>query len=347
MQISHEKGISIDMARKFYSIEWINKMVDYMAELGMNTLNLHFSDNQGFRIQCDTFPQTVSEQHWTKDEVRALIAKCKSLGIQIIPEFDAPGHLYQILKSFPQYIAPDLRDDTVEGFAHMKNNGLDISNPEAVDFIKKFYKEYAELFADSKYFHIGADEYFTFENPETVPQLTAYAKEKYGPEADAIDAFVAFVNDIAAYIKELGFIPRAWSDGFYRKNRNGVVELDKDIQICYWTKWHKDMATPEDFLEKGHKLVNFCDNFFYYVLGENAGYTYPTYEKINSEWTVKRFPHNQEMSEENFKNVLGTSFSIWSDKPEAQTEQEVWDGVKGPLKAMMEILNQNIPTEVK
>lgn len=324
-----EKALMLDMGRKFYTKDWIINLVNYMASLKMNTLQLHFSENTGFRIACETYPEIVSEDHLTKAQVREIIDHAKSHGIQVIPDFDTPGHLQQILSFYPHFQL----DQTPEGV-----KALDITNPEARAFIKAIYKEYAELFHDSKFFHIGADEFIDFDKVDEFPNLLAYSKKHYGEEASGMEAYVEYTNEIAQYVESLGFTARVWNDGFYRKNRASVVELRPSIQITYWTQWNKNMADPETFIDKGFKLINFCDNFFYYVLGENAGYTYPTEEKIRDGWTIDRFPHERLLRPQDMPAVIGTSFAIWCDKSEAQTEEEVFAGVKGPLKAMMDII---------
>jgi hexosaminidase len=99
------------------------------------------------------------------------------------------------------------------------------------------------------------------------------------------------------------------------------------------------MVEGGEFINRGYKVINFCDNYFYYVLGENAGYTYPTAEKIKEEWYPEKFSSNQpDPTPEQMKAVIGTSFAIWSDRPDAQTMEEVFAGIKGPLKAMVEKL---------
>ena len=332
--IAYEKALMLDMGRKFFTKEWILTLLDYMHELKMNTLQLHFSENEGFRIECEIIPEIVSEAHLKKVEVREIIEYAKVREIQLIPDFDTPGHLKQILQHYPHF----LLEKNEKCMEDKEVKALDITSKAAREFIKKIYAEFAELFKESTYFHIGADEFIDFEKVESYPKLIEYSREHYGSHATGMEVYVEYTNEIADFIKALGFTPRVWNDGFYRKNQACLVKLNKDIQVCYWTKWHPSMAEPETFIESGHQLINFCDNCFYYVLGENNGYTYPTEEKIRTEWQVNRFPHNGYLSQEHMKSVIGTSFAIWCDRPDAQTEAEVFSGIKGPLKAMMEIL---------
>lgn len=68
-----ERGVILDIGRKFYSIDFLKELVDYMASLKMNALQLHFSDNEGFRLECETIPEITSEKFLTKQEMTDLI----------------------------------------------------------------------------------------------------------------------------------------------------------------------------------------------------------------------------------------------------------------------------------
>jgi len=332
--MKYEKALMLDIGRKNFTKAWIFKLLDYLHELKMNTLQLHFSENEGFRIECESYPEIVSKEHFKKSEIREIIAYAKAYQIQIIPDFDTPGHLKQILTHYPHFQL----EKTEDGQTTKEAKALDITNQEARNFIKKIYAEYASLFKDSKYFHIGADEFIEFDKINQYPQLVEYAKKHYGAQATGIEVYVEYTNEIAEFIQQLGFIPRVWNDGFYRKNRQCTIKLNQEIQVCYWTKWDPNMAEPEAFIENGHQLINFCDNYFYYVVGENAGYTYPTAKKIQNEWQINLFPHGKKLSPKAMTSVIGTSFAIWCDKPKAQSEDEILSGIKDPLKAMMDII---------
>ena len=45
----------------------------------MNALQIHFSENMGFRIECETDPSIVSDQYLTKTEVREILAEAKKI----------------------------------------------------------------------------------------------------------------------------------------------------------------------------------------------------------------------------------------------------------------------------
>ena len=287
-----------------------------MACFQFTHLQLHFSENEGFRIESQQFPEIVSEEYLTKQEIRELIAYARNHAIAIIPDFDSPGHLRQVLAQKPEWQLP-----TADGTRD--DRALNILDSEAVAFIQEVYREYAQLFEDSTYFHIGADEFIDFDHLENFPQMIEAARERYGEKASGIEVFIDYVNELTAFVESLGFVVRVWNDGFYRLNRQEQTTLTENCQISYWTRWNQNMAPADVFFEKGYTMINHNDNFFYYVLGEAAGYTYPTYEKISNEFQLTTFANGQQVAQEQLAQTQAIALSVWADVPEAQTSREV------------------------
>lgn len=331
-----ERALHLDIGRKFYPKAWILDRLREMSELKLNTLQLHFSEHEGFTFESERHPEVMSERYLTKAEIREIIAEAKRLHIALIPSLDSPGHLAYALRHRPEWLLKNKNGEPARG-------ALDITNPEAVAFVRDLIDEYAELFAGSDYFHIGGDEFIDFSHFADYPQLGRYAREELGIEGGTeVDAYVAYLNAVADRLEARGFVARVWNDGLYRDGQNQRVALKTSVQITYWTKWDRKMATAQTFADKGHELVNFNDAYFYYVLGEHAGYLYPTGAKIYESWHPGLLPRiaegePQEWTQPYPSALIGCSFSVWSDKPEAQTIEEVAAGIREPLRAMAEL----------
>ena len=153
-----ERRLHVDCARKYISKDWFIRQIREMSYMKMNTLQMHFSENLGFRIECETDPAIVSDQYLTKEEVREIIKEANKYGIKVIPSLDSPGHVDQILKAHPEY-------GQISNTGEHYKSGLDITNPEAVEYIRSLYLEYMELFEGCTDFHIGGDEYMEFDRP--------------------------------------------------------------------------------------------------------------------------------------------------------------------------------------
>ncbi|WP_413115842.1 beta-N-acetylhexosaminidase [Streptomyces sp. CY1] len=325
-----QRGLNLDIARKFFSAGWIEARMREMADLKLNQLALHFSDDQGFRIQSTSHPEIVSAQHLTKAQVREIVALGQRLHITVIPEIDSPGHLGAVIRAHPQLQLRNAGGTTFQG-------SVDISNPASARIVDQLMREYAPLFP-GRWWHLGADEYLalTVKDPQaSFPKLVAAAKAKYGPNARVQDLVTGWLNDRARLARQLGKQPKAWNDGFFA---GGVVKPDKDIEVEYWTGRLKETARPPlEYLKEGRKVVNLNDSYLYYVLGEPGGFTYPTGERIYESWSPAVLRGSTPVADKSLtgpNRILGARFAIWGDRPDAQTAAQVAQGIRLPLAAL-------------
>ncbi|MFJ8084772.1 glycoside hydrolase family 20 protein [Streptomyces sp. NPDC096205] len=324
------RALMLDIARKPYSADWIEDRVRELGDLKFNQLGLHFSDDQGFRIQSDTHPEIVSREHLTKAQVRRIVRLAASRHITVVPEIDSPGHLGAVLDAHPEL---KLRD--VQGVA--ARGAVDISDPDAAEIVDDLLGEYAELFPGGPW-HLGGDEYLALmvSDPEgSYPQLATDARESYGPDAGIADLATGWLNDRADTVRALGRTPLAWNDGFYRST---TFPPDRDIQVAYWTGKEIGAREPAGYLEAGRKVVNYNDEFLYYVLGEPQTFVYPTGERIYEQWTPRVLRGTDPVPARYDAQILGGSFAVWGDLPRSQTQEQVAAGIRMPLRATVQKL---------
>ena len=335
------KILHLDCGRKYFSKDWIIALLNEMKADGYNQLQLAFG-NDGLRFLLDNMSFTANgttyshktvvskveagnklqnnsgDARWlTQTEMDEIIAAAKEKGIEIVPLLNLPGHANAIL---------DIADDTYN--ASGSNNTLNVaSSEEARNFGMAIFKKYVDYFAGKgcKFFNFGADE---------------YANDVYGPSdsrfsfsqlnSTQYSTFVSFINELAAYIKTkdvngVKMTPRAFNDGLYYNNQN--VTIDTDIQCCYWSSgWDTyKVVSAATIAKKGHSMIN-THGDFYYVLGKtdqfDSGYSY-----------AKNFSNKAFMSS-NVNSPVGSMFCIWSDYPNAETEQVVAQKVRLPMRAM-------------
>ena len=286
----------------------------------MNVLWLHFSENEGFRIDSERHPEVPSRFHLTKDEVREIIALCGDLFVDINPALDCPGHLGTALLEHPRW---RLNRQMTEPLY----SALDITNPEARAFLLELVDEYAELFAGSKVFHIGGDEFIDFNHFELFPEMEACAKERLGPDCGGVDLYVDFLNEVIAHVRAKGFQVRVWNDGLFRPDQAEHVELDRNVQIGFWSNWDKGMAPLQAFLDRGYQVVNYHSEYLYFILLIRQDYKDPDPERILKEWAPGRFPTHPLTGPQTLdpasRQMLGCCYSIWSDWPDLEDEEEV------------------------
>ncbi|MFF3673831.1 glycoside hydrolase family 20 protein [Streptomyces sp. NPDC002120] len=321
-----QRGLNLDIARKHFTPDWIEDRLREMADLKLNQLGLHFSDDQAFRIQSDTHPEIVSTPHLTKAQVREITALAARLHITVVPEIDSPGHLGAVLRAHPDLQLRDVQGKAVKG-------AVDISNPAAAKLVDELLREYQPLFPGGAW-HLGADEYqaLVYRDPQaSFPQLARAAQQRYGPSARVQDLATGWLNDRADTVRPSGKALKAWNDGFFA---GGVTSAAKDLQVEYWTGKEIGARPPLEYLREGRKLVNLNDEFLYYVLGEPNEFTYPTGRRIYEEWTPLVLRGTTPVPASYGNQILGGRLAVWADLSGAQTQAQVADGIRLPLAAL-------------
>ncbi|MEW9548452.1 family 20 glycosylhydrolase [Nonomuraea sp. NPDC050783] len=277
-----ERGVMIDLGRMYFSLDWLKARVRDMAYLKLNTLHLHLTDDEGWRVESDLGVQ--SAQHLTKNEIKSLVDYAVKYRITVIPEIDMPAHLGALLQKYPQYRLVD-KDGNVSP------TKIDFTIPAAWDLLKSVIIEYLPLFP-GKYWHLGQDEYLANSQYAHYPQLEQYAKATVGPDATAKDAVIQFANEMNAFVRSKGKIGRAWNDNV---GPGTTIEVDTNVVIQYWTDSDSEDLfgpngpyTPQTLLDKGYQIVNdsFLPTYAYPSGGRTpqirVGYLYDS-------WSAEQF----------------------------------------------------------
>ncbi|GAA4918770.1 beta-N-acetylhexosaminidase [Streptomyces coeruleoprunus] len=161
------RGAMLDVSRHFFTVDQVKRYVDQLALYKVNTLHLHLSDDQGWRIAVDSWPRLAtyggSTQvgggpggHYTKAQYRDLVAYAAARHIEVVPEIDMPGHTNAALASYAALncdgVASPLYTGTEVGFS-----SLCVRKDLTYAFIDDVIRELAAL-TPGRYLHIGGDE---------------------------------------------------------------------------------------------------------------------------------------------------------------------------------------------
>lgn len=154
------RGLMIDVCRHFMQVDVIKRNLEAMAALKMNVFHWHLSDDQGFRVECKTFPKLhelgSDGFYFTQAQIKDVIEYAAARGIRVIPEFDIPGHSTAWFTAVPE-LASAPGPYTIERRWGMFDPVFNPTVEATYEFFDKFLKEMTALFPDP-YFHIGGDE---------------------------------------------------------------------------------------------------------------------------------------------------------------------------------------------
>lgn len=342
----------LDCGRKYFRVKEIEGIIDQLAENHYTHIQLAFG-NDGLRFLLDDMSVTVNGTTYDSKKVTtaikngnssynsdtsamsgelsqgdmdAIIAYANGKGIQVIPMFNAPGHMYTVVKAKNELKMGDGYEN-VETYGQDKspNWAIKPTDGTAVAFAEALLQKYAAYFASkgSTMFNVGADE--------------------SGLNSDNYLAYAKMVNAMNKIVKSEGMKTLAYNDGIYHtsyssalkgKGENGAdFTFDTDIIICYWTDG-KNLATVETLLGKGFEVLNNTNNW-YYVLGDflfkiwaDGQWGYET--ALNG---IKNTPVTQMKDGKDYANskqLLGSILCVWCDGPSVGYDENGYSSPSHP-----------------
>ena len=164
------RGAMLDVARHFRPVDDVLRYLDEIALLKLNVLHLHLTDDQGWRIAIDAWPELTGVGastsvggdgggFYTKDDYRRIVAYAAERYITIVPELDLPGHTNAALSAYPELTADGVAPAPYEGIeVGFSSLSAAPERAEATDrFLADVTREVAEL-TPGPWLHLGGDE---------------------------------------------------------------------------------------------------------------------------------------------------------------------------------------------
>jgi hexosaminidase len=150
------RGVMIDVARHFYSVADIERVIDQAAMYKLNVLHLHLSDDQGWRIAIGAYPDLTAvgasfdgrPGYYTQAQYKAIVAYAAARYITVIPEIDGPAHTTAAATAMAT--GHDPADIAIDPSAPADNANVQ-------KFLTTVIGEITAM-SPGPYFHIGGDE---------------------------------------------------------------------------------------------------------------------------------------------------------------------------------------------
>lgn len=218
------KGLSLDIARSFFPLPEIERLVDRMAGVGLNILHLHLSDDQGWRLEIPGRPELTEVSgasaieggrggYLTTSDWAELVAYADQRGITVVPEIDLPGHSNAALHACPE-LNPSGRAAPAYHGAEVGFSSFSADLPATEVFLRDVFGAIAAM-TPGPWIHIGGDE------------------ARSTSQAD----YITLVRLAAKIVMDLGKRPVAWQEA-------AVAELGADLILEYWMFAGQPAADP-------------------------------------------------------------------------------------------------------
>ena len=313
------RGLMLDCSRHFWTVDELKETLSQMAFFKLNTLQMHLTDNNAWRLAMDKYPELtekgtfypdfpdLSGKYYTTDDLKELVRYAQSLGIEIIPEVDLPGHSTALLAAMPQL---SCKGGSFEAYPEElpinqrkrgNENMLCIGNPESIRFAQEVVDALIQIFP-SPYIHLGGDEVPTA-IWEKCPKCQALYKKEGMKEPGEIQDY--FTRKMSEYIRSKGKTMVGWDE---INDRHAATPEDM------LTVWRDDgLKAQKAALERGIPVVMCPQHGCYLDWGYAGNSTRKVYE-----WD----PITDQVSPEQASLVKGGQGALWTERVATQDRVE-------------------------
>ena len=322
------RGMHLDVARHFFSVDEVKRYIDVMAIHKLNTLHWHLTDDQGWRIEIKRYPEltavgsirkaTVVRKEWgtyddtpyggfyTQDEIRDVVEYAADRGVTVIPEIDLPGHMLAALTAYPE-LGCTGGPYEVWGRWGVADDVLCPGREKTFEFLEGVLTEVMELFP-SEYIHIGGDECPKV-RWEKCPRCQAKIRQlglKDDGEHTAEHYLQSYVTDrIGKFLAQHGRRIIGWDE---------ILEgrAPSDAVVMSWRGSEGGIAAAK----LGHDVIMTPNSHFYFDYYQSldtdaepfgiGGY-------IPMEQVYSYDPAFPELTPEQQKHILGVQANLWTE----------------------------------
>lgn len=321
------RGLLIDPARHFIPVRDVKKFIDVMAIHKFNRLQVHLTDNEGWRIEIKMYPSLTelgSKMDWnlrrqggsgprcfgfyTQDDIREIVRYAADRHITIVPEIEMPFHTGAAIVAYPQLgINPGRLTELPPEQRWGKTKGLIAPRPKTVAFLQDVLTEAVQLFP-SKDIHIGGDE-ANIAHWADDPEMQAQMKRLKLKDAHELHSW---------FIKQM--------DTFLTKNGRRLVGWDEILQgglapgaaVMSWRGASGGVAAAK----AGHDVVMAPTSHTYFDYRQAPDETGLGRSVIDLEKVYTFEPIPAELNAEQAKHVLGGQGQLWGELIAGQRRRE-------------------------
>jgi hexosaminidase len=183
------RGLSLDLARTFFTLDEVRRVIDLLALYKLNVLHLHLTDDQSWRVPMGRSAENSKSDvtFYSTEELRGLAAYAEGRFVTIVPEVDTPGHASAFLRMRPEL---NTGRNLVEFELPPHHTAwLDPELPATFEAVHEVLAGIAAIFR-GPYIHIGGDE------PRGMPH----------------DLYSSYVQFVRVLVRSLGKHPLGWQE---------------------------------------------------------------------------------------------------------------------------------------
>lgn len=244
------RGTMLDIARHFFGVDHITRVIDLAVLYKLNVVHLHLSDDQGWRLEIARRPELTevgggtqvgdgAGGYLTRADYEQIVAYAAARHVTVVPEIDVPGHTNAALVAYPDLAPPGTDVRPYRGMT-VGFSSLDAHNEAAYALVDDVIAELADI-QPGGYVHVGGDE----------------------AHSTSDDDYRTFLNRTFALVEKHGMRPVAWQEAVR-------ADLPDGMLVQYWDS--RVPAQAIDAVRRGARLIMSPARHVYLDMKYEAGF---------------------------------------------------------------------------
>lgn len=316
------RGLMIDVARWYLPPADLHRLVELAAMHKFSIVQLHLTDDQGWRFESRRYPRLTEVGAWRAEsmlggraeatfdgvphggfyqqqDLRLLVEHAASLGVTVVPEIDAPGHMTAAIAAYPELgnrpevtLPVGTRWGVIEEVLNVEE--------ATVAFVQDVLDEVMDVFP-GPFIHIGGDEV-----PRTEWRASGRAQQRMrelGLESDE-QLYGWFIRRLVDHVTKRGRSPVGWDE---------ILETGDPPRatVMSWRGEHGGLAAARD----GFNVVMVPEDRMYldHYQGDPASEPWAPRGLNTLERILEYDPVPAELTGFEARNILGVQGNVWTE----------------------------------
>jgi hexosaminidase len=285
------RGVMLDVARHFFPVGAVKRLIDQMAYYKFNILHIHLTDDQGWRLMIHSWPLLAEYGgttdftggrggFYTQEEYGEIVEYAAARYIDVIPEVDMPAHTNSALASYAALNDNEKARPLYTGYEG-GSSSLALHKEVTYQFLEDTLREIAKL-TPAPCIHIGGDE---------------------AHSTDETD-YKIFIDRVQKIVQGLGKKCIGWEE-------ISRADLLPDTVVQHW--WQAPLA--QEAARRGHTLILSPASRVYLDIKYDAS------TSLGLDWT-KQYIEVQDayncnpasiLEDVTEKSILGVEAELWTE----------------------------------
>jgi len=356
------RGQHLDTVRHFYSVDSVLKLLDLMSLFKLNKFHWHGTDDEAFRFKLDGHPEIATSTAkrgnnllvppvfgsgpeatggcYDRDDIQKIINRASNNYIEVMPEFDLPGHNLSLVNLYPRTRDPEDKSCEVSVQGYIENT-INPAMPETIRLTESLIDDLCSMFP-GEYIHLGGDEVA----PEAWSKSPAIENLKNERNLkNSKDVASWFINKLSKRVELNNKKTASWQEAedgnhydeksdkllFSWQNLESGFNLARQgyqVVLCPAEHMYFDMVQSRNYADRGANwasVLPFENTVDWQIIPENEPELEAKIRGIQGHLWSETILKDDEMESMLCPRILGLSESAWTNQNNRRKGSELND----------------------